>query len=46
MDKANHVGLIVKSESYARVGALLESYTARFYDDFFAKHPLPERPTS
>lgn len=46
MDKANHVGLIVKSESHARVGALLEGYVERFYDDFFAKHPVPDRPTS
>jgi hypothetical protein len=46
MNKRHHVGLIVKSESDERVGELLKQYTERFYDDFFASQPLPERAMS
>ena len=37
LDKAHHAGLIVRSSSLPRVEALLDSYTERFYLDFFAK---------
>jgi len=42
--KANHAGLIVASADESRVRALLEQYSARFQQDFFAFVPAPERP--
>jgi biotin carboxylase len=39
-----HAGLIVRSPDPQRVEALLASYTDRFYRDFFATAPPPERP--
>lgn len=42
----HHAGLIVVSRSPIRVEQLLDSYTARFYEDFFAREPAPERPTN
>ena len=41
--KAHHAGLIVASENERRVRELLESYVARFYQDFHASAPPPER---
>jgi biotin carboxylase len=41
--KAHHAGLIVASEDERRVRELLESYVARFYRDFHASAPPPER---
>lgn len=46
MHRKGHAGLIVASPDRARVQALLDSYTQRFYDDFFAKLPPPDRPTN
>lgn len=46
LHKKHHVGLVVVSPSDERVTELLESYTKRVYDDFFASQPLPDRPTS
>jgi biotin carboxylase len=46
MNKRYHAGLIVKSSDPARVAYLLEDYTKRFYNDFFAREPLPERAVS
>lgn len=43
--KRHHAGLIVASPSAERVSALLEQYTRRFYDDFHASAPPPERAT-
>lgn len=43
--KAHHAGLIVASPDTARVAHLLASYTERFYTDFHASAPAPERPT-
>ncbi len=45
MQKPNHVGLIVASPSEDRIQELLESYTRRFVDDFFAFVPARDRPT-
>jgi biotin carboxylase len=42
--KANHAGLIVASADESRVRALLDQYSARFQQDFFAFVPAPERP--
>jgi biotin carboxylase len=41
--KEYHVGLIVASEDSARIDELLESYSRRFYEDFFATRPGLER---
>ena len=41
--KPHHAGLIVAAADPARVSALLESYTARFYADFHASAPAPDR---
>jgi biotin carboxylase len=41
--KPHHAGLIVASKDERRVQVLLESYVARFYADFHASAPPPER---
>ena len=41
--KHHHAGLIVASPDEHRVRALLESYVTRFYADFHASAPAPER---
>jgi carbamoylphosphate synthase large subunit len=46
MNKHHHVGLIVMSPSPERVEQLLNGYSDRFYRDFFATEPLPDRPVS
>ena len=43
IDKRHHAGLIVASEDGARISALLDSYVTRFYADFHATAPAPER---
>jgi biotin carboxylase len=42
--KEFHAGLIVRSHEPQRVEALIDDYTRRFYRDFFATAPPPERP--
>ena len=42
--KHHHAGLIVGSPDPQRVEALLDDYAHRFYRDFFATAPPPERP--
>jgi len=42
--KDHHAGLIVSSGDTARVEALVADYTGRFYRDFFATAPAPDRP--
>ncbi|HYE65918.1 MAG TPA: hypothetical protein VD966_10055 [Pyrinomonadaceae bacterium] len=46
MKKLHHVGLIVKAPDPERIERLLKEYTGRFYKDFFATQPLPERTAS
>jgi hypothetical protein len=46
MNKPYHAGLIVRSPDPARVAQLLDEYTRRFYTDFFARQPPPDRPVS
>ena len=41
--KSHHAGLIVTSSNAERVEQLLEEYTQRFYSDFHASAPPPER---
>ena len=43
VSKRHHAGLIVASGDEARVRALVESYPARFYTDFHATAPPPDR---
>ncbi len=43
--KPHHAGLIVASADAERVRQLLAAYTERFYSDFHASAPAPERPT-
>jgi biotin carboxylase len=42
--KANHAGLIVASTDEARVRGLIDQYSRRFQQDFYASVPAPERP--
>ena len=44
MEKANHVGLIVRSDDPARVKELLENYSARVSRDYHASAPPQDRP--
>ncbi len=46
LNKRYHAGLIVASKDPKRVERLLDGYTERFYEDFYATQPLPEKPTS
>ena len=46
INKRYHAGLILQSPDPARVEQLLEDYTRRFYKDFYATQPLPERAMS
>lgn len=46
LDKRHHVGLLVASHDPSRVEDLLQQYVRRFYIDFFAFQPLPDKPTS
>jgi biotin carboxylase len=45
MNKRHHVGLILASPDPERVRSLLDTYTTRFYEDFYASVPPPEKPT-
>jgi biotin carboxylase len=44
--KKHHAGLIVRSEDPKRVDQLLDDYTGRFLQDFYAFAPAPDRPGS
>lgn len=46
VNKEHHAGLIVASPDHERVKTLLENYTTRFYEDFYASAPPPDKPTS
>ncbi len=46
LDHKHHVGLIVTSDDLLRVEALLDSYAPRFYSDFYATQPAPDKPAS
>jgi biotin carboxylase len=45
LNKSHHAGLVVASSDHNRVKHLLESYTARFYKDFYATEPPLDKPT-
>lgn len=44
--KHHHAGLIVRSDSAARVEALLDEYGRRFLTDFYARLDAPDKPTA
>jgi len=44
LNKRFHAGLIIRSDNPERVEELLDTYTKRFYDDFFATAPMKEKP--
>jgi biotin carboxylase len=46
LEKKHHAGIIVASPDPARVQTLLENYTERFYQDFHATAPPPDKPTA
>ena len=46
LEKKHHAGIVVESPDPARVQALLENYTERFYQDFHASEPPPDKPTA
>ena len=46
LKKLHHAGLVVASPNADRVRHLLESYTSRFYEDFYATQPPLDKPTS
>ncbi len=42
--KEFHAGLVVRSTNFQRIESLLNSYTDRFYTDFFTSAPPKEKP--
>jgi biotin carboxylase len=46
LHKHHHAGLIVRSESAARVEQLLEEYGRRFLTDFYARMDAPDKPSA
>ena len=44
--KGHHAGLVVAVPDASRVRELLQSYTERFYQDFYASVPPPDKPTT
>jgi hypothetical protein len=46
MDRDHHVGLIVRSPRIERVRELVDSYSQRFRNDFFASLPPKDKPTN
>lgn len=46
MNRHHHAGLIVAATEPDRVEELLNSYVVRFYQDFHATAPVPDKPTA
>ncbi|MGH9713002.1 MAG: ATP-grasp domain-containing protein [Candidatus Acidiferrales bacterium] len=44
--KHHHAGFVLRSAKADRIQELLESYTARFRDDFYATQPVPDKPSA
>jgi hypothetical protein len=44
--KHHHAGFVLSSPKAERVGQLLDSYTTRFREDFYATQPVPDKPTA
>lgn len=46
LKKHHHAGLILRSSSATRIRELLDDYTRRFVEDFYARMDAPAKPTS
>jgi ATP-grasp domain len=46
MKRLNHAGLIVRADNPQRVQELIDSYVPRFYNDFHATLPAPDKPSN
>jgi biotin carboxylase len=46
VSKYHHAGFVLKSSKPERIQQLLDSYSARFAQDFLATQPVPEKPTA
>jgi len=44
--KHYHAGFVLRSNKPQRIEELLDSYTKRFREDFYATEPVPDRPTA
>jgi hypothetical protein len=44
--KHHHVGFVLSSPKPERIGELLDAYSGRFRDDFYASQPVPDKPTA
>ncbi|HJZ69419.1 MAG TPA: ATP-grasp domain-containing protein [Blastocatellia bacterium] len=45
LNKLHHAGFVVASKDPSRIQELLESYSRRFYEDFYTSQPPPDKPT-
>lgn len=45
LHKRHHAGFVVASKDPQRIESLLESYSRRFYEDFYASQPPLDKPT-
>jgi biotin carboxylase len=46
VSKFHHAGFVLRSSKPERIQQLLDSYSARFVQDFLATQPVPEKPTA
>ena len=46
LDKEYHAGLVLVNEEYNEMIELSDNYIKRFYNDFFATHPIQDKVTS
>ncbi|MGA8143465.1 MAG: ATP-grasp domain-containing protein [Candidatus Acidiferrales bacterium] len=44
--KHHHAGFVLRSAKPERIGELLDSYSVRFREDFYASQPVPDKPTA
>jgi biotin carboxylase len=44
--KHHHAGFVLSSPKPERIGELLDAYSGRFRDDFYASQPVPDKPTA
>jgi len=44
--KHHHAGFVLQSPKPQRISELLDSYTERFRQDFYASQPVPEKPSA
>jgi hypothetical protein len=44
--KHHHAGFVLRAQKPERITDLLESYSARFLNDFYATEPVPDKPSA